>query len=56
MSPEVLERVYGHHHPDFQSDVADKMSGQNRDRNPVNKQRQKAMNAAKMANNSRGAK
>lgn len=56
MSPEVLERVYGHHHPDFQSDVADKMSGQNRDRNPVNKQRQKAMDVAKMANNSRGAK
>jgi integrase len=56
MSPEVLERVYGHHHPDFQSDVADKMSGQNRDRNPVNKPRQKAMNVTKNANNSRGAK
>jgi integrase len=37
MSPEVLERVYGHHHPDFQADVAERMSGQNRDRNAVNK-------------------
>jgi integrase len=37
MSPEVLERVYGHHHPDYQHDVAERMSGQNRDRNAVNK-------------------
>jgi len=27
MSPELLERVYGHHHPDYQRDVAEKMSG-----------------------------
>jgi integrase len=26
MSPEVLERVYGHHHPDFQADVAKAIS------------------------------
>ena len=26
MSPELLERVYGHH-PDYQRDVAEKMSG-----------------------------
>jgi integrase len=52
MSSELLERVYGHHHPDFQSDIADKMSGQNRDRYPVNKPRQKAVNASKIANNS----
>jgi integrase len=53
MSPELLERVYGHHHPDFQSDVAEKMSGQKRDRNPVNKQRQDGINETKSANNSR---
>ena len=28
MSPEILERVYGHHHPDFQRDVAEKVAGQ----------------------------
>jgi integrase len=27
MSPELLERVYGHHHPDYQKDVAERMSG-----------------------------
>jgi hypothetical protein len=31
--PVLLERVYGHHHPDFQREVAEKMSGQDRDRN-----------------------
>lgn len=56
MSPEVLERVYGHHHPDFQHDVAERMSGQNRDRNPVNKSALVATNTTKKANNSRGAK
>lgn len=56
MSPEVLERVYGHHHPDFQSDVADRMSGQNRDRNPVNKTARKEIKMTKNANYSGGAK
>jgi hypothetical protein len=56
MSPEVLERVYGHHHPDFQSDVADRMSGQKRDRNPVNKTEQATMNEMKKPNYSRGTK
>jgi len=37
MSPELLDRVYGHHHPDFQEDVAAKVAGQYRDRNTVNK-------------------
>jgi hypothetical protein len=40
MSVETLQRVYGHHHPDFQKDAADRISrtpGQNRDRNTVNK-------------------
>ncbi len=56
MSPEVLERVYGHHHPDFQSDVAERMSGQNRDRNPVNKHGTSAMNVTKIANIFKGHK
>jgi integrase len=56
MSPEVLERVYGHHHPDFQSDVAERMSGQNRDRNTVNKRASATMNVTKNANYSRGTK
>lgn len=56
MSPEVLERVYGHHHPDYQHDVADKMSGQDRDRNTVNKRASATMNGTKNANYSRGAR
>jgi hypothetical protein len=48
--------VYGHHHPDFQSDVAARMSGQNRDRNPVNKTAQVTVNEAKNTNYSRGTK
>ena len=53
MSPEVLERVYGHHHPDFQLDVAVKMAGQKRDRYPVNKRAQTQSNEAKIVNISR---
>jgi integrase len=53
MSPEVLERVYGHHHPDFQLDVAVKMSGQKRDSYPVNKRAQMQSNEAKIVNISR---
>jgi integrase len=56
MSPELLERVYGHHHPDFQSDVAERMSGQKRDRNPVNKTAQVTMNETKNPNYSRSTK
>jgi len=56
MSPELLERVYGHHHPDFQSDVAERMSGQKRDRNPVNKKAQVTMNDTKNTNYSRSTK
>jgi hypothetical protein len=32
MSPELLEQIYGHHHPDYQLDVTARMSGQDRDR------------------------
>jgi len=50
MSPEVLERVYGHHSPEFQRDVAERMSGQNRDRNTVNKRGQTGSDTAKIIN------
>lgn len=56
MSPEVLERVYGHHHEEFQRDVAERMSGQNRDRNTVNKRGQNASNTTKIINISGGGK
>jgi integrase len=53
MSAEVLERVYGHHHPDFQSDVAERMSGQKRDRNNVNKRARSTTPDANIINLSR---
>jgi integrase len=56
MSPELLERVYGHHHPDFQLDVAERMSGQKRDRYPVNKSARTKTNEAKIVNISRSIK
>ena len=56
MSPQVLERVYSHHHPDFQRDVAERMSGQNRDRNTVNKRASMTMDDTKNTNYSRGTK
>jgi integrase len=56
MSPELLERVYGHHHPDFQSDVAARMSGQNRDRNTVNKRGQTTTETTKIINITGGSK
>ncbi len=40
MTVEMLERRYGHHHPDFQRDAAAAVAsspGQKRDRNSVNK-------------------
>jgi integrase len=56
MSPEVLERVYGHHHPDFQREVAEKVSGQKRDRNNVNKRGQTSPDATKIIDISRRIK
>jgi integrase len=56
MSPEVLERVYGHHHPDFQVDVAARLSGQKRDRYPVNRTAHSRTNEAKIVNISRSVK
>jgi integrase len=56
MSPEVLERVYGHHHPDFQREVAEKVSGQKRDRNTVNKRGRASPSATKIIDIARGNK
>ena len=50
MTVEMLERVYGHHHPDFQREAAEGIArspGQIRDRNTVNKTRQTAPDVRK---------
>ena len=50
MTVEMLERVYGHHHPDFQREAAEGIArspGQDRDRYTVNKTRQTAPDARK---------
>jgi hypothetical protein len=54
MTVEMLQERYGHHHPDFQRDVANKLAGRGRglggqdvDRLTVNKTRQTASNADK---------
>jgi hypothetical protein len=48
--------VYGHHSPEFQRDVAERMSGQNRDRNTVNKRGQATLDTTKIINISGGTK
>ena len=49
MTVEMLQEVYGHHHPDFQADTANKLAGpgQDRDRNTVNKLRLTQTNSTK---------
>ncbi len=50
MTVEMLERRYGHHHPDFQRDAAAAVAsspGQKRDRNPVNKAGQTRLSKTK---------
>jgi integrase len=56
MSPEVLERVYGHHHPDFQREVAEKVAGQFRDRYTVNKRGLTSTNETNIVEISKGLK
>jgi integrase len=61
MSPEMLRDRYGHHHPDFQRDAANKLAGQGlRDQNgirlTVNKTRQTASSVTKIADISRGGR
>jgi hypothetical protein len=61
MTPEMLRDRYGHHHPDFQFDAANRLAGRGRglggqdvDRLTVNKARQTAPNVTKIADISRG--
>jgi integrase len=52
LTVEMLERVYGHHHPDYQRDAADAVArspGQKWDRNTVNKQRQMSSRVSNIA-------
>jgi integrase len=56
MTVEMLQRVYGHHHPDFQVDAAEKLAGQFRDRNTVNKAAQTRTNVTKTIVNSKGGR
>jgi integrase len=56
MTIEMLERVYGHHHPDYQQEAADGIArspGPKWDRNLVNKARQTRPNVTKIADASR---
>ena len=54
--PELLERVDGHHHPDFQSDVAERIVGTETGQKPREQNGTSAMNATKNTNFSRGSK
>ena len=61
MTVEMLDRVYGHHHPDHQANAAAAIGGrklrrQDGDRTGVNKPRQTQTSATKIAVVSRGAK
>jgi integrase len=59
MTVEILERVYGHHHPDYQRDAAEAVTrspGQKWDRNPMNKTRRTSPSVTKIAEFSRGGR
>ena len=59
MTPEMLQSRYGHHHPDFQRDVAEAVTGspgQKWDRNPVNRTRRTSLNVTKIAKISKVAR
>jgi hypothetical protein len=63
MTVKMLQERYGHHHPDFQRHVANKLSGRGRDlggqdgdRLTVNKARQTAPNMTKIAEFSKGSR
>jgi integrase len=49
MSANMLERVYGHHHPDHQASAVDALGRQDGDRLTVNKRRQTSSNVIKIA-------
>jgi len=59
MTAELLQGRYGHHHPDFQREAAEAVTGspgQKWDRNPVNKTRRTSSNVTKIAEISKGAR
>jgi hypothetical protein len=55
MTVEILEKIYGHHHPDYQADAAEaatrpnRFVGQKWDRNTVNKRGRTSANSTKIA-------
>jgi len=55
MTVEILEKIYGHHHPDYQADAAEAATRTNRfvgrkwDRNTVNKRGRTSANVTKIA-------
>jgi len=60
MTVEVLERVYGHHHPDFQRDAAAAVTRsplrQKCDRNNVNETRRTSAKVTKIAESTKGGR
>jgi Phage integrase family len=56
MTPETLQRVYGHHHPDYMRAAADAIGRQNGDRLTVNKQRQTQSSVTKITEKSKAAR
>jgi integrase len=55
MTPETLQRVYGHHHPDYMRAAADAIGRQNGDRLTVNKRAQTRSNLTKIVEKSKAA-
>lgn len=56
MTVKQLEETYGHHHPDYQDQAVEALSGQIRDRKPVNKRAPTSAHTAKIIELSRSAK
>jgi hypothetical protein len=56
MTPETLQRVYGHHHPDYQREAVEAFGRQNGDRLTVNKRGQTWSNVTKITEKSKVAR
>jgi len=56
MTPETLQRVYGHHHPDYQREAVEALGRQNGDRLTVNKRGQTWSNVTKITEKSKAAR
>ena len=54
MTAETFERVYGHHHPDYQLAASEAVARQKRDRYSATKREQAPSNVTKIAGNSEG--